>query len=69
MPKIKKETALEQKVKKHLKICASSCCKKTYFTTCKATATTTPSGLTYKIVKREVSNQLMSTFFSLCGLF
>jgi hypothetical protein len=49
-----KETALEAESKSIFrKICASSCCKKAYFTTVKATATTTPSGLTYKIVQKS----------------
>jgi hypothetical protein len=46
-----KETALEAENKSIFrKICTSSCCKKAYFTT---KSNLTPSGLTYKIVKRR----------------
>jgi hypothetical protein len=70
MPKIKRK-------KRHLAESKKASLEKyapvvaAYFTTVKATATTTPSGLTYKIVQKEqVSNQLMVVLlFSLCGLF
>jgi hypothetical protein len=46
-----KETALEAESKSIFrKICTSSCCKKAYLP---PKATATPSGLTYKIVKRR----------------
>jgi hypothetical protein len=48
-----KETALEAEKKASLEKYAPVVAAKAYFTTVKATATTTPSGLTYKIVKRS----------------
>jgi hypothetical protein len=55
MPKIKRKKRHLKKVKKASleKYAPVVAAKKAYFTTVKATATTTPSGLTYKIVQRS----------------
>jgi FKBP-type peptidyl-prolyl cis-trans isomerase len=59
-----KETALEAESKKASleKYAPVVAAKKAYFTTVKATATTTPSGLTYKIVKRAGIKPVDGTF-------
>jgi hypothetical protein len=63
MPKIKRKKRLKQKSKSIFRKYAPVCCK-SLFHHRKATATTTPSGLTYKIVQKEqVSNQLMVVFY------
>jgi hypothetical protein len=70
MPKIKRKNGTEAENKKSIrKICASSCCK-SLFHHCKATAIPTPSGLTYKIVKRTGIKPVDgSTYFHYAGYF